>query len=257
MAPKLLLKDIVKTFNGGTPDAFQALKSLNVAINEGDFVTLIGGNGAGKSTLLNTIAGSFPVDSGKILIDGIDVTGTNEEQRAQKVSRVFQEPRMGTAPRMTVAENLALAYRRGKKRRLKKAVTADKREYFKIQLTQLGLGLENRLDTAIGLLSGGQRQAISLLMATLINPDILLLDEHTAALDPKTSRLILELTSQRVQQNHLTSLMITHNLQDAITYGNRMLVLDHGEIRYDLNASEKQKLTPTDLYVLMEELSNE
>lgn len=254
MTAVIRLENVNKVFNQGTPDAFNALTNISLTINAGDFITVVGGNGAGKSTLLNAIAGTFPVDGGHIYLGDQDITTMREEERAQYFSRVFQDPKMGTAPRMTVAENLSLAEKRGSKRGLKRALTDEQREVYKQALTPLGLGLEKRLNAEIGLLSGGQRQAVALLMATIKKPEIIFLDEHTAALDPKTSRRILELTNQQVTEERLTAMMITHNLQDAIQYGNRMLVLHHGQIVHDFNAAEKAKFSAADLYVLMEEL---
>lgn len=255
MSEVIRLENVNKVFNQGTPDAFNALTDINLTINAGDFITIVGGNGAGKSTLLNSIAGTFPIDSGQIYLKDEDITSTTEEERAKYFSRVFQDPKMGTAPRMTVAENLSLAERRGQSRGLKRATTDEQRLVYQEILTPLGLGLENRLDAEIGLLSGGQRQAVALLMATIKKPEILFLDEHTAALDPKTSRRILEFTDQQVKEENLTAMMITHNLNDAIQYGNRMLVLHHGEIIHDFDAQEKAQLTAAELYVLMEELA--
>ncbi|MCZ0716905.1 ABC transporter ATP-binding protein [Aerococcus kribbianus] len=252
MTSKLQLKAVSKGFKRHTPDAFTALDQINLDIADGDFITLVGGNGAGKSTLLNSIAGHFPIDSGDIYLDGESISHLDEEERAAFVGRVFQNPAMGTAPRMTVAENLALAKRRGHKRRLRRSVKEDDRQEFAEMLSRLNLGLEDRLDTEIGSLSGGQRQTISLLMATINRPEILLLDEHTAALDPKTSKLILELTNQIVRNDKLSTLMITHNLQDAIDYGNRILVLSHGSILYDIKQEDKANLTAIQLYQLME-----
>ncbi len=254
MSQILKLNNINKTFNPGTLDAFHALKGIDLSVNQGDFITIVGGNGAGKSTLLNAIAGTFALDSGEIFLEEKDITTKSEEERAGSISRVFQDPKMGTAPRMTVAENLALAAKRGQKRGLSMAITNDKEAYFSQTLSQIGLGLENRLNAEMGKLSGGQRQSIALLMATIVKPKLLLLDEHTAALDPKTSRRILELTNQQVQEEKLTALMITHNLQDALTYGNRMILLHHGEIIRDFTQEEKENLSSQELYTIMEDL---
>ncbi|MHA6566438.1 ABC transporter ATP-binding protein [Aerococcus urinae] len=254
MSQVLKLNNINKTFNPGTLDAFHALKVIDLSVNQGDFITIVGGNGAGKSTLLNAIAGTFALDSGEIFLEEKDITTKSEEERAGSISRVFQDPKMGTAPRMTVAENLALAAKRGQKRGLSMAITNDKEAYFSQTLSQIGLGLENRLNAEMGKLSGGQRQSIALLMATIVKPKLLLLDEHTAALDPKTSRRILELTNQQVQEENLTALMITHNLQDALTYGNRMILLHHGEIIRDFTQEEKENLSSQELYTIMEDL---
>ena len=246
------LENISKVFNKGTADAFFALNGINYQINQGDFITIVGGNGAGKSTMLNAIAGNFPLDSGRIYLRDQDITKTDEVDRAAYVARVFQDAKQGTAPRMTVAENLALAERRGESRRLRLALSDDQRGRYQDMLKSLNLGLENRLDAEIGLLSGGQRQAIALLMATMKKPEILLLDEHTAALDPKTSRKILEITAERVAEDRLTAIMITHNLQDALTYGNRMLHLHRGQVVKDYTAEEKAQLTAGQLYEIME-----
>lgn len=251
----LELKNVNKTFYPGSINEVQALKNINLDVKRGDFITLVGGNGAGKSTLLNAISGYFFPDAGSITVNGNDITLMREEKRAPYISRVFQDPKMGTAPRMTVQENLALAYRRGEKRTLKFGSTKEEKEIFKDQLASLGLGLENRMSAEIGLLSGGQRQSIALLMATLKRPDILLLDEHTAALDPKTAQLVLELTDKKVQEMGLTSIMITHNLQDAIKYGNRMLILHHGQIVKDYNAEEKAALTTEALFSEIQDLA--
>nr|WP_228099278.1 MULTISPECIES: ATP-binding cassette domain-containing protein [unclassified Granulicatella] len=231
--------------------AYYALKNISLNIEKGDFITVIGGNGAGKSTLLNALAGTFFLDSGKIIIDEQDVTQLPEHKRAKQISRVFQDPSLGTAPRMTILENMALAYRRGKKRTLKRGHSHDEKEFFKQQLASLNLNLETRLESEVGVLSGGQRQAIALIMATLHSPELLLLDEHTAALDPKTQRMIMELTHQIIKNNHLTSLMITHHLPDALHYGNRLIVLHRGEIVKDFNEEEKKALHVTDLYELL------
>lgn len=251
------LENIVKVFNQGTPDAFYALNNMDLTIHSGDFITIVGGNGAGKSTLLNTISGTYLPDAGQVYMDGQEITNLNEEERAKHISRVFQDPKMGTAPRMTVEENLALAELRGQGRGLKFSLTDDQRRRYQKQLTQLNLGLEKRLASEIGLLSGGQRQAVALLMATMLKPRVLLLDEHTAALDPKTSRRILELTNHQVVEERLTAMMITHNLQDALHYGNRMLVLHHGEIIHDFNQTQKDQLSTQDLYEMMEKLAIE
>lgn len=244
-----------KIFNKRTPDAFAALDDLSLTVEKGDFITIVGGNGAGKSTLLNAIAGTFLLDSGAITLNDKDISRLAEEGRAKFVSRVFQNPSMGTAPRMTVEENLSLALKRGQKRGLGLAIKDDNRKQFQEALSQLHLGLENRLDAEIGLLSGGQRQAIALLMATITKPEILLLDEHTAALDAKTSKRILEISSDQVKDHNLTALMITHNLQDALLYGNRMILLHHGKIIKDFSKEEKDQLTAADLYQIMADLA--
>ncbi|MEG2292030.1 MAG: ABC transporter ATP-binding protein [Carnobacterium sp.] len=239
----LSVKGIKKTFYPGTANQNEVLKGLDLEVKAGDFVTIIGGNGAGKSTLLNSIAGNFIIDSGSIKINDKDITKLKEDQRAGLIGRVFQDPRLGTAPRMTVGENMAMAYRRGAKRGLRKGTSAKEQDFFKEQLSRLDLGLEDRLATEMGLLSGGQRQAITLLMATMKRPELLLLDEHTAALDPKTAKVVLALTDERIKADNLTALMITHNMQDALTYGNRLIMLDYGKVVVDLNSSEKANLT--------------
>ena len=251
----LELKNISKTFNAGTVNQKVALNGLNLTMNEGDFVTVIGGNGAGKSTMLNAIAGVFQVDTGKILIDGVDVTALPEYKRAKYIGRVFQDPMMGTAATMQIEENLALAYRRGKRRTLRAGITKKEREEYKKLLTELDLGLEERMTAKVGLLSGGQRQAITLLMASLSCPKLLLLDEHTAALDPKTAAKVLEITQRIVESNHLTTLMITHNMRDAIAYGNRLIMLHEGRIVVDVSGEEKKNLTVEDLLALFTKAS--
>lgn len=251
----LTMSHVSKTFYPGSPNQVNALQDVNLTVRQGDFITLVGGNGAGKSTLLNAISGNFLPDTGDIIVNGQNVTFFKEDKRAPYISRVFQDPKMGTAPRMTVQENLSLAYRRGQKRTLRFGTSHEEKAFFKEELKKLGLGLENRMGSDIGLLSGGQRQAIALLMATMKRPDILLLDEHTAALDPKTAKLVLELTNQQVIDNNLTSIMITHNLQDAIQYGNRMLVLHHGQIMNDYDAETKKTLTPEKVFAELQELS--
>lgn len=250
----LQLSHVNKTFYQRTADAFQALNDVNLELAEGDFVTIVGGNGAGKSTLLNVIAGLIPVDSGHVYIDGVDVTERAEEERAGLIGRVFQDPKMGTAPRMTVAENLLLAQKRGDNRGLKISMNEAKRQEFIDLVTPLGLGLESRLDTEIGVLSGGQRQSIALLMATMKVPRLLLLDEHTAALDPKTARVVLDLTQRTIAEKRLTALMITHHLKDALELGNRMLVMNRGMIVHDFSAREKAQLSAGELYEMVGEL---
>lgn len=246
------INNINKTFFPNSVREYHALKNISLEINEGDFITIVGGNGAGKSTLLNAIAGTFLVDSGEISLNGVNVTNRPEHKRAEYISRVFQNSLQGTAPRMTVCENMALAYKRGEKRLFKLAIRKDNKEYFAEQLKSLNLGLEQRLDAEMGLLSGGQRQAISLLMATMETPKLLLLDEHTAALDPKTQKLIMNLTEQKVSEKNITTLMITHNIKDALKYGNRLIVLNQGEIVRDFKQEEKSKLTSSDIYNLLE-----
>lgn len=239
----LKIKNLQKTFNPGTINAKTALCGLDLELKDGDFVTVIGGNGAGKSTLLNAIAGVWKPDYGTVEIDGVDVTNMPEHKRAQFLGRVFQDPMKGTAPDMEIAENLAIAARRGTKRRFVWGVRKAERSKYKKLLADLELGLENRLSTKVGLLSGGQRQAVTLLMATLNRPKLLLLDEHTAALDPKTASKVLELTDRVVRENKLTTLMITHNMNDAITHGNRLIMMHEGKVIVDVEGEEKQKLT--------------
>ena len=243
----LELQSISKTFHPGTIHAKKALQNLSLSLNDGDFVTVIGCNGAGKSTLLNAIAGVWPVDEGNILIDGVDVTGLPEYKRAAFIGRVFQDPMLGTAPNMQIEENLALAFRRGKKRTLRWGITKAEREDYYERLHALGLGLEKRMTDKVGLLSGGQRQALTLLMASLQKPKLLLLDEHTAALDPATAAKVLELSDKIVEENGLTALMITHNMKDAITHGNRLIMMNEGHIILDISGEEKKKLTKKDL----------
>ncbi|MDD5913404.1 MAG: ABC transporter ATP-binding protein [Hominicoprocola sp.] len=241
------LQHISKTFNPGTVNAKTALRDLSLTLHEGDFVTVIGGNGAGKSTMLNAVAGTFFVDTGRILIDGTDVTHLPEHKRAAFIGRVFQDPMMGTAPTMQIEENLALAARRGQKRGLKWGVTNAEREEYHEKLKMLGLGLEDRMTAKVGLLSGGQRQALTLLMASLKRPKLLLLDEHTAALDPTTAAKVLELSDKIVEENGLTAMMITHNMTDAIRHGNRLIMMNEGRIILDIAGEEKKKLTKRDL----------
>lgn len=251
----LELKNLFKTFNPGTVNAKQALGGLDLTLHDGDFVTVIGGNGAGKSTMLNAVAGVWPVDSGSITIDGVDVTGLSEHRRAKYIGRVFQDPMMGTAPTMQIEENLALAYRRGKARGLRIGITKRERTLYKEMLRKLDLGLEERMSAKVGLLSGGQRQALTLLMATLQKPKLLLLDEHTAALDPATAAKVLELTDQMVAEHGLTTLMITHNMKDAIAHGNRLIMMNEGKIILDISGEEKKKLTKQDLLNKFAEVS--
>jgi len=241
------IQHIYKTFHPGTVNAKTALSDLSLKLNEGDFVTVIGGNGAGKSTMLNAVAGTFTVDAGRILIDGTDVTNLPEHKRAAFIGRVFQDPMMGTAPTMQIEENLALAARRGQKRGLAWGVTNAEREEYHEKLRILGLGLEDRMSAKVGLLSGGQRQALTLLMASLKRPKLLLLDEHTAALDPATAAKVLELSDRIVEENHLTALMITHNMKDAIRHGNRIIMMNNGKIILDIAGEEKKRLTKQDL----------
>ena len=243
----LEIRHISKTFNPGTVNEKQALNGLSLTLKDGDFVTVIGGNGAGKSTLLNAIAGVWLVDEGQILIDGKDVTRLPEYKRAAFLGRVFQDPMNGTAATMGIEENLALAFRRGDKRGLRQGINNSERKLYRDLLAGLGLGLENRLTSKVGLLSGGQRQALTLLMATLKKPKLLLLDEHTAALDPKTAAKVLETTESIVNRDHLTTLMITHNMRDAIQIGNRLIMMNNGQIIYDVEGEEKRNLTVEDL----------
>ena len=251
----LELKNIHKTFNPGTVNAKKALDGLNLTLHDGDFVTVIGGNGAGKSTMLNVIAGTITVDEGEILLDGKDITRLPEHKRAQYLGRVFQDPMMGTAATMQIEENLALAARRGQHRGLRKGITRAEREEYREQLKILDLGLEDRLTAKVGLLSGGQRQALTLLMATLRQPRLLLLDEHTAALDPKTAAKVLEATERIVSRSGLTTLMITHNMRDAITYGNRLIMMYDGHIVVDVSGEEKKNLTVEQLLGLFSQAS--
>ena len=251
----LEIKNVYKTFNAGTVNEKRALKNLNLSVADGEFVTVIGGNGAGKSTMLNAITGAYAVDYGSIEIVGVDVTKLPEHKRAQFIGRVFQDPMMGTAANMQIEENLALAARRGKKRGLRIGITNGEREEYKKQLATLGLGLEDRMTAKVGLLSGGQRQALTLLMATLQKPKLLLLDEHTAALDPKTAAKVLETTQRIVEDNKLTTIMITHNMRDAITYGNRLIMMYDGHVVVDVSGEEKKKLTVEQLLNLFSQAS--
>ena len=251
----LKIENVCKTFNAGTVNEKVALKGLNLELREGDFVTVIGGNGAGKSTMLNAITGVFGVDAGKILIDGVDVTGLPEYKRAKYIGRVFQDPMMGTAATMQIEENLALAARRGKKRTLRTGITRAEREDYRERLKILDLGLEDRMTAKVGLLSGGQRQALTLLMATLQRPKLLLPDEHTAALDPKTAAKVLDATQKIVEKDHLTTLMITHNMRDAIAYGNRLIMMYNGHVVVDVSGEEKKNLTVEQLLNLFSQAS--
>ena len=251
----LEIKNIYKTFNAGTVNEKKALKDLSLTLNDGDFVTVIGGNGAGKSTMLNSVAGVYSVDSGSILIDGVDVTELPEYKRAKYIGRVFQDPMMGTAATMQIEENMALAARRGKPRTLRSGITKEERAEYKKQLAILDLGLEDRLTSKVGLLSGGQRQALTLLMASLVKPKLLLLDEHTAALDPKTAAKVLDATEKIVSRDNLTTLMITHNMKDAIAHGNRLIMMYNGKIVIDVAGEEKKKLTVPQLLELFSKVS--
>ena len=246
----LKITNLQKTFNPGTINAKTALRGIDLTLEDGDFVTVIGGNGAGKSTMLNAAAGVWPIDSGKIIIGGVDVTHLPEYKRAAFIGRVFQDPMMGTAPTMQIEENLALALRRGQPRGLKWGISKGERDMYREQLKRLDLGLEDRLTSKVGLLSGGQRQALTLLMASLKKPKLLLLDEHTAALDPKTAAKVLELSDRIVAENGLTTMMVTHNMKDAIAHGNRLIMLQEGRVIVDVEGEEKKKLTVEDLLKL-------
>ena len=251
----LKIQNVRKVFNGGTVNEKVALNGLNLELKPGDFVTVIGGNGAGKSTMLNAVAGVYEVDEGSIFIDGVDVTKLPEYKRAKFIGRVFQDPMMGTAATMQIEENLALAARRGKPRTLLSGITRQEREQYKEQLKILDLGLEERMTSKVGLLSGGQRQALTLLMATLQEPKLLLLDEHTAALDPKTAAKVLEATQKIVDRSNLTTLMITHNMRDAIQYGNRLIMMYDGHIVVDVSGEEKKNMTVEQLLNLFSQAS--
>ncbi len=243
----LELKGICKTFNRGSVNEKVALRDFNLSVNEGDFITVIGGNGAGKSTLMNVICGTFPVDEGSIILGGKDVTRLPEYRRAKYLGRVFQDPMMGTSPNMEIQENLALAYRRGKLRSLMPGIRRSEKQFYREQLSRLGLGLEDRMTAKVGLLSGGQRQSLTLLMATLKRPELLLLDEHTAALDPKTAAKVLAFTEEIAAENNLTTVMITHNMMDAIRCGNRLIMMQEGRVIYDVCGEEKSALSVKDL----------
>ena len=253
----LRIENIRKTFNPGTVNEKVALDGVDLLLNDGEFVTVIGSNGAGKSTLLNAIAGVWLVDSGKIFIDETDVTKLSEDKRAKYIGRVFQDPLMGTAADMWIEENLALAHRRGKKRGLSIGIRNEEREMFRTLLKEFDLGLEDRLSTKVGLLSGGQRQALTLIMATLQSPRLLLLDEHTAALDPKTAAKVLDVTDKIVRKSHLTTFMVTHNMKDAIHHGDRLLMLNDGKVILDIKGEEKKGLTVEKLLSLFEKASGE
>ena len=251
----LEIKNIFKTFNAGTVNEKQALKGVSLSIEDGEFVTVIGGNGAGKSTLMNAVAGTYGVDEGSIVIGDVDVTHLPEHKRAKYIGRVFQDPMMGTAATMQIEENLALAKRRGKPRTLRTGISRAEREEYRELLKILDLGLEERLTAKVGLLSGGQRQALTLLMASLVKPRLLLLDEHTAALDPKTAAKVLEATQKIVERDNLTTLMITHNMKDAITYGDRLIMMYEGRIVIDVKGEEKKNLTVPQLLELFSKVS--
>ena len=257
MAEMLKLDNIHKTFNPGTINEKIALNGVNLTLNEGDFVTVIGGNGAGKSTTLNAIAGVWPIDSGKIYIGGDDVTKLSEYKRAKYLGRVFQDPMTGTATTMSIEENMAIAARRGEKRGLSWGITHQERDTYREMLKALDLGLEDRLTSKVGLLSGGQRQAITLLMASIKKPKLLLLDEHTAALDPKTAAKVLEISDKIIAENHLTAMMVTHNMKDAIVHGNRLIMMHEGKVILNISGEEKKKLTVEDLLHQFEKVSGE
>ncbi|HIZ44746.1 MAG TPA: ABC transporter ATP-binding protein [Firmicutes bacterium] len=251
----LKISHVSKTFNPGTVNEKQALQDLNLHLEPEDFVTVIGGNGAGKSTMLNMIAGVYPIDCGTIYLDGINISRQPEHKRAALLGRVFQDPMMGTAANMQIEENLALAHRRGRRRGLKWGVTKEEKEVFHEELKRLGLGLEDRMTVKVGLLSGGQRQALTLLMATLQKPKLLLLDEHTAALDPRTAKKVLSLTEEMIEEEKLTALMVTHNMKDAIRLGNRLIMMHEGRIIYDVRGEEKKNLTVEELLRKFEDAS--
>lgn len=251
----LKITGLEKTFEAGTINEKKALCGIDLTLSEGDFVTVIGGNGAGKSTLLNAIAGVFPIDKGHIFLGDQEITRLPEHKRARLLGRVFQDPMMGTAADMGLQENLALAYRRGQHRTLKWGITKMERAFFREQLLQLELGLEHRMATKVGLLSGGQRQALTLLMATLKKPNLLLLDEHTAALDPKTAAKVLELSDKIIAEHHLTAMMVTHNMRDAIRHGNRLIMMDSGKIILDISGEEKKRLTVEELLERFQQVS--
>ena len=257
MAEMLKLDNIHKTFNPGTINEKIALNGVNLTLNEGDFVTVIGGNGAGKSTTLNAIAGVWPIDSGKIYIGGDDVTKLSEHKRAKYLGRVFQDPMTGTATTMSIEETMAIAARRGEKRGLSWGITHQERDTYREMLKTLDLGLEDRLTSKVGLLSGGQRQAITLLMASIKKPKLLLLDEHTAALDPKTAAKVLEISDKIIAENHLTAMMVTHNMKDAIVHGNRLIMMHEGKVILNISGEEKKKLTVEDLLHQFEKVSGE
>ena len=252
MPEVLKIKNLHQTFEQGTVNENRVLRGIDLNLEAGDFVTIIGSNGAGKSTLLNSIAGTLPIQEGQIILNDTDITKLPVTKRAKNISRVFQDPKMGTAVRLTVEENLALAMKRGQPRGFRPGVKKQDRKFFKKQLAQLNLNLENRLETEIGLLSGGQRQAITLLMATLQRPDLILLDEHTAALDPQTSITVMQLTEKLISEQHLTAFMVTHNMEDAIRYGNRLIMLHQGRVAIDLAGEDKQNLTVPKLMELFQ-----
>lgn len=253
--PILTLEHIRKTFYRGTSNENPVLKDISLTVNKGDFISFIGGNGSGKSTLLNSIAGVFPIDQGKIYLEGSCLNPLTEEERAQSIARVFQDPTMGTAPRMTVAENLAIALKRGEKRGLGRTLSDEHYQQFKELLSEVDLNLERKIDSDVSSLSGGQRQVLALLMATIKQPEILLLDEHVAALDPKATEQVMKITEERIQEANITSLMVTHNMQHAIDHGNRLIMLDEGQIVIDIAGDDKRNLTVTDLVDLFHQKS--
>lgn len=257
MGEMLRIDNIRKVFNPGTINEKVALDGVNLTLEEGEFVTVIGGNGAGKSTTLNAVAGVWPVDSGKIYVGGVDVTKLSEHRRAKYLGRVFQDPMTGTATTMSIEENMAIAARRGKSRSLTWGITKAERDRYREMLATLNLGLEDRLTSKVGLLSGGQRQAITLLMASIQKPKLLLLDEHTAALDPKTAAKVLEISDKIIAENHLTAMMVTHNMRDAIAHGNRLIMMHEGKVILNIAGEEKKKLTVTDLLQQFEKVSGE
>lgn len=253
----ITIKDLSKAFNRGDVNEVQALNGVELQVNAGDFITIIGSNGAGKSTFLNALAGSFSLDKGSIILDGEDIGKWPEYKRAAVIGRVFQDPLLGTCAGATIEQNLAMAIKRGKKRGLGLGVKSKDRDFFRQKLSILGLGLEGRLKTLTGLLSGGQRQALTMLMATLVRPKLLLLDEHTAALDPKTAGMILDLTEDIVSSQQLTALMVTHNMNQAITMGNRLIMFHRGEVVMDIAGEEKKNLKVEDLLLRFSELRGE
>ena len=255
MGYMLEIKNVHKVFNKGTINEKVALNGVNLQLNPGDFVTIIGGNGAGKSTTLNAISGVWPIDEGSIIIDGVDISDLPEHKRAPYLGRVFQDPMTGTAATMSIEDNMAVAARRGKRRGLRNRISKKEREEFKEQIRQLDLGLEERLSTRVGLLSGGQRQAITLLMAAIQKPKLLLLDEHTAALDPKTAAKVLDLSDKIINDYQLTAMMVTHNMKDAIAHGNRLIMMHEGKVIYDVSGEEKKNLKVSDLLKKFEEVS--
>ena len=255
MGYMLEIQNVHKTFNLGTINEKIALNGVNLNLNPGDFVTIIGGNGAGKSTTLNAIAGVWPIDEGNIIVDGVDLTRLSEHKRAVHLGRVFQDPMIGTAATMSIEENMAIAARRGEHRGFRWGISKKEREQYKEQLKELNLGLEERLSSKVGLLSGGQRQAITLLMAAMKKPKLLLLDEHTASLDPKTAAKVLEISDKIIEENQLTAMMVTHNMKDAIAHGNRLIMMHEGRVIYDVTGEEKKKLHVSDLLAKFEEAS--